>query len=237
MTDAARIAVWAAALALCACAARQEGRTSAASGVELADGETPTHILRQRLEGARTFVYECGDGPSFVARIEGETAWLFLPGRTVSLPHVAAASGAQYEDEEILFWSKGGEAMLEIGDEQYRSCRNNRRAAVWEHAKLNGVDFRGVGQEPGWHLEIRRADTVVLVSDYGSARHTFPWVAPETDPAARRTTYRTQVGDEELRVLLQPGPCRDTMSGEAFETKVTVWLNSTKLEGCGRALH
>jgi membrane-bound inhibitor of C-type lysozyme len=47
-------------------------------------------------EPPRTFVYECSDGYRFVARIEGEKAWLFLPEQTVSLPQVPAASGAKY---------------------------------------------------------------------------------------------------------------------------------------------
>ena len=35
---------------------------------------------------AVTYVYECDDDYNFVARIEGDKAWLFLPAGTVSLP-------------------------------------------------------------------------------------------------------------------------------------------------------
>jgi len=172
-----------------------------------------------------------------VARIEGETAWLFLPRKTVSLPQAQSASGARFADEETLFWLKGEESLLKWRGRQYEGCRNDRRAAIWEHAKLNGVDFRAVGQEPGWHLEIRRADTVVLESDYGAARHTFPWPEPVGDSTAPRTAYWMQSGHDELEVVLELGPCYDSMSGQQFETKVTVWLNGRELRGCGRALH
>lgn len=229
------------------------GRGPAAAEAATADTSSPVAAgagtLADRGEGAATFVFECGRGTpgsatgeatdslAFVARIEGETAWLFLPGQTVSLPHVEAASGTKYTDGEVLFWQKVDEARLEWQGRTYAGCRNNRPAAVWEHAKLNGADFRAVGQEPGWHLEIRRADTVVLVSDYGTARHTFPWAEPVGEPRVPRTTYWLQSGAEELRVVVEPGPCSDTMSGEQFETRVTLWLNGQKLQGCGRALH
>lgn len=248
-------------LGLSACAARRDGAappgtaetrigteqplaTGVGEGAPTGDSaESPRRQppWRDRREGARTFVFECERGSavgglSFVATIEGETAWLFLPSKTVSLPRVEAASWTRYADGEMLFGSKGEEALLEWRGQRYTGCRNNPRAAIWEHAKLNGVDFRAVGQEPGWSLEIRRADAAVLVSDYGTVRHTFPWAEPVNDPGTPRTTYWMQSGREELKVVLEPGPCHDTMSGEKFETTVTLWLNGRRLRGCGRAL-
>ena len=38
-------------------------------------------------------------------------------------------------------------------------------------------------------------------------------------------------------VLLQALPCFDTMSGDGFETTVTVKLDGREFHGCGRALH
>ena len=55
-----------------------------------------TQTWRERMENARTFVYEDGDGYRFVARAQGERVWLFLPGETLLLPQVVAASGAKY---------------------------------------------------------------------------------------------------------------------------------------------
>lgn len=143
--------------------------TSAAQGGE--HGAAPTH------PAAQTYVYECPDGFGFVVRIEGETAWLFLPRKTLSLPHVASGSGARYSDGTVSYWGKGEEALLEAGDEVHRGCRNDRAKAIWEQAKLDGVDFRAVGNEPGWTLEIRWRERIVFVGDYGRSRYEFP--APE----------------------------------------------------------
>lgn len=186
---------------------------------------------------AQTFVFECGEDYSFVARIEGEKAWLFLPGRTVPLPHVPSGSGAKYSDGKITFWSKGEEALLILSQLEQYNCRNNRVAAIWEHAKLNGVSFRAVGNEPGWHLEIYTGDRIVLVTDYGEARYEFAAPEPETDPRARTTTYRVRGEGRELTILIEGRPCQDTMSGEEFESTVTVILDDRTLSGCGRALH
>ena len=193
-------------------------------------------------EGSRseplTFVYECDDDYVFVVRIEGTDAWLFLPGRTVKLSHVPSGSGAKYTDGSVTFWSKGEEALLEVEGEEQRSCRNNRSAAIWEHAKLNGVDFRAIGNEPGWHLEISAGlEKIVFVTDYGESCYEFPFVDPAVDNEVGTAVYRVSYGEHELEVLLEGTSCRDTMSGEEFETAVKVVLDGKEYHGCGRALH
>jgi putative lipoprotein len=70
----------------------------------------------------KTFVYECGDSFSFVARIKNETAWLFLPRETLSLPRVVSASGEKYSDGITSFWTKANAALLEHNDTSYRNC-------------------------------------------------------------------------------------------------------------------
>ncbi len=191
----------------------------------------------QQSPEAQTFVFECGEDYEFVARIEGEKSWLFLPGRTVPLPQVPSGSGAKYSNGKVTFWSRGEEALILLGEQERYNCRNNRARAIWEHAKLNGVSFRAVGNEPGWHLEITMQERIVLVTDYGESRLEFAVPEPETDQRARTTTYRVQDGEHDLTILIEGRPCQDTMSGEEFESAVTVILNEQTLSGCGRALH
>jgi putative lipoprotein len=186
---------------------------------------------------SQTYVYDCSDGYGFVARIEGEKAWLFLPNGTISLPHVRSASGARYSQGPVTFWSKGEEALLETGENSHRNCRNNRRKAIWEDAKLNGIDFRAVGNEPGWYLEIKRGDIIVFVGDYGQSRYQFATPAPFSDQQARKTTYRVDDGGHDLMIVIEGRSCGDTMSDETFESTVTVTLDGKKYRGCGRALH
>lgn len=193
-------------------------------------------VLAERAP-AVTAVYECDEGFEFVARVEGEAAWVFLPTGTFQLLHVPSASGARYEAAGITFWSKGEEATVEAEGVAATDCVNNRRRAVWEHAKLEGVDFRAVGNEPGWHLELRFGATSQLVTDYGSTTLTFQASEPEEDRGARRTTFRGAAGATAIVIVLDRNRCSDTMSGEEFETTVTVTVGEARLRGCGRALH
>jgi len=186
---------------------------------------------------AKTYVYECSDGYGFVARVQGEKVWLFLPGKTISLPHVPSGSGAKYSEDQITYWSKGDEALLEIGRDKHTKCMNNRAKAIWEDAKLSGVDFRAIGNEPGWNLEIIMRDRIVFVGNYGQNRYKFITTGPSIDQQARTTVYEVQNDTHEMSVIIVGRRCRDTMSGEAFETTVTVILDGKKYQGCGKALH
>lgn len=198
-------------------------------------GRAPPSVVPERT--GETYVYACGDGLRFTARIEGEKAWLFLPSGTIDLPHVVAASGAKYSDGSVTFWTKGESATLERANQPRTECNNDRRQAIWEDAKLRGADFRATGNEPGWHMEISRSYGIALVINYGSDRYQFPATAPSSNSASQTTIYETKQGGHELMIALEGRRCTDTMSGEEFETTVTVIIDGTKLDGCGMALH
>ncbi len=185
---------------------------------------------------ARTFFFECGDDFGFPARLEGDSLQLFLPDQTAELPRVPSESGEQFSDGRVSFWLGDREARLEMGPGMTYLCRNNAAMAVWEHARLNGVDFRAVGNEPGWHLEISDGEKIVFVTDYGTARYTFAAPEPELDPAARTTTYRIRDRNHILIVVIEGRPCSDTMRDEEFGAVVTVTLDARRLTGCGRSL-
>jgi len=103
---------------------------------------------------------------------------------------------------------------------------------VWHQARLRGVSFRAIGQEPGWLLEITTGSEILLVLDYGQSRTVYAYVEPEVYPELHKSRYRT--GD--LEILLEGKDCQDTMSGEEFAATVTVTIDNRRLSGCGRAL-
>lgn len=209
--------------------------TSIATGFSLLIATSFSALFAEAQAG--TFVYECDKGFRFSARVEGDDAWLFLPGQTVKLPHVVSGSGARYSDDSVMFWSKGEEALLEVGSTSYRHCKSNRSEAIWEAAKLDGVDFRAVGNEPGWHLEVREGQKIVFVTDYGKKRYDFMSAAPQTDQGTRTAVYRSLENVTPFTVTLKGEPCTDTMSGEKFATTVVVRGPDNTYRGCGRALH
>ena len=128
-------------------------------------------------------------------------------------------------------------SLLDESGVEHQDCRNNRRQAIWEHAKLNGADFRAIGNEPGWNMEIRNRLKLILVTGYGSERQDFDLSEPETDQAARTTRYKFKQSEHEMSLVISGEPCSDSMSGEKFESRVEIILNGQSLHGCGRALH
>ena len=148
-----------------------------------------------------------------------------------------SASGAKFSDGNLTYWGKGEEAQFVLNGRTFANCRNNRVRAVWEDARLRGVDFRAVGNEPGWHLEIYDQKMVLFTHNYGKDRYAFPAESPLKDGAERATSYLLESGEHRLVVTLVGVPCADSMSGEGFETTVSLEFDGKQLFGCGRVLH
>lgn len=183
---------------------------------------------------ARTFVFDCDQELQFVARVADQSAWLFLPTGTVETLQVSAQV---YRKGGVLFQINGQEALLETANGKKLTCTNDRRRAIWEHAKLDGADFRAVGNEPGWYLEIRNQSKLVLVTDYGAARYEFDLPKPTTDSASKASRYEAHQDGHKISLMISANPCQDSMSDESFESTVDIVLNGEILHGCGRALH
>lgn len=186
---------------------------------------------------AQTFVYECADGFSFVARIEADKAWVFLPGKTLALPPVNKSDDRTYATGNYSLLIQGDLASLTSDQGDHSHCRNNHAEAIWEHAKLNGVDFRALGNEPGWYLEISNKTELKLVTDYGQNSFRFKASTIESDEHSRTTVYKASSADNSIAVTITGTSCQDSMSGETFSATVSVVLNNTRYRGCGRALH
>ena len=106
---------------------------------------------------------------------------------------------------------------------------------VWHAAKLRGVAFRAIGQEPGWLLEMTTGEKILLVTDTGQTRTEYPYVEPEVFQDLRKSIFSVRQG--ELKVTIDGINCTDSMSGESFEVSVLVELHGKQLKGCGRALY
>ena len=182
---------------------------------------------------AATYVFVCDEQTVYTVRTTGAEAWVFHPQATLLLSALPARTGAKYSDGAFELWIDGQQAQFGESGSELQRCRNDRRRAVWEKAKLDGADFRAVGNEPGWNLEIQAGSRIVLVADYGASRVELPLPQPTVDRDAGTT--RWDAGDLIVEVIGRP--CRDSMSGESFESTVVVSWGEQTLRGCGRALH
>ncbi len=112
---------------------------------------------------------------------------------------------------------------------------NIARMPQWGQARAAGVDFRAVGQEPGWMLDVYTAGGIKFFWDYGENYAEFPGVTP-TYPQEGSTRYETAANGVSLVVTIRRFPCQDAMSGEAFPSTVEVVVDGRTLNGCGRSV-
>lgn len=105
----------------------------------------------------------------------------------------------------------------------------------WLEARERGVAFRGVGQEPGWIVEIS-PQRLRYIGDYGA--DTLAAGAPVTGAAPGDGIVHRASSSEgrSVEVTVRETPCSDTMSGERFTHEVVVRLAGRELRGCGRSL-
>ncbi|WP_158590478.1 MliC family protein [Noviherbaspirillum cavernae] len=185
----------------------------------------------QPVQPGRTFAFDC-DGLAFTIRTgPGELA-LYLPDRYVVLSQVRAASGTKFQDHDIVFWNKGEDASLEVGARRYDGCKVDHARSVTEDARLRGARFRGVGNEPGWLLEIGARQWIRFTGDYGNTTVSAPLPVPAVEDG--RTVYRTRTTAHVLEAIVEREVCFDTMSGAQFEATVTVRMDGREYRGCGR---
>jgi len=96
------------------------------------------------------------------------------------------------------------------------------------------VNFRAVGNEPGWTLEIQQGRHLLFVADYGMRRVAAPDPGEQVRDGTR--SWHAVTDSADLRVEVLQETCADTMSGEEFPSRVTATLDGVVLRGCGRDL-
>jgi len=106
--------------------------TATAQPVLTDGGPDAAQLVLERVRGGaartgpRVLAYVC-DGLEFRVEVTPERALLFLPGRSLALTAVPAASGAKYADGTTTFWSKADEAMLTVDGAEHTGCKLERR--------------------------------------------------------------------------------------------------------------
>lgn len=182
----------------------------------------------------RTFAFDCPGGTSFIVR-EGTTQVGVLVGdRTEVLPQVPAASGAKYERGGLVFWIKGDEATFDVDGKTWSGCRNDAPRAIRADARLRGVDVRGIGQEPGWLVEVFEGERIFVSADYGERKVEMP--KPTRAVEDPITTWRAKNEAHEVLVRMEEKACTDVMSGQPYPATMTLVFDGKTYTGCGERL-
>lgn len=113
----------AACLALCACASEPE-------------------------PAGKPVYYRCADGARFsVTPLDSSRVELARSGNRYTLKQAETASGTKYASSKASFWSKGEDALIEVGDKRYADCKldnvQSSDEAVNQLQKLFGKSIGG----------------------------------------------------------------------------------------------
>jgi hypothetical protein len=159
--------------------------------------------------------WSCG-GYEFAAVPDGDAHMLYLP------------DGEPFRTDERFRIDRTREGATVVLNERTLDCVPKEWGGPWQAARERGAVFRGIGQEPGWHVEVD-ADQIRLTLDYGERTVTVP--VPEIQLLGGAHGY--QVTDPALLLLIEDLPCFDIMSGQVHPETVTVQLDGVRYFGCG----
>jgi uncharacterized lipoprotein YbaY len=108
-------------------------------------------------------------------------------------------------------------------------------SSPWQDAKARGIVFRGVGNEPGWFVEVDEgnAPTMRATLDYGERTVEVTGATPlsSTYGYAGKTADGTPVV---LRIKREA--CSDGMSDERYPASAELKVGEQAYRGCGRFL-
>ena len=102
--------------------------------------------------------------------------------------------------------------------------------------KQREVEFRALGQDPSWLLEIDQ-EWIMFVDDSSQRRILAHVTEPEHGPGAGGFTFHATSNEGRAIVVIWEGrACEDVAAGGPFENVVTVQVEGVEYRGCGRRI-
>lgn len=170
-------------------------------------------------------LFACGD-KTIKAYLNNRQMQLQIKDDVYHLKQVTAASGAKYqsEDQLVVFWNKGQEAVLSMADINWPAC------SQVSEALLSQFPFQAQGNEPGWSLS---ANVSEVSLDWNYGQQHLLMAHPQLDITHSGFVLRSEADERLLRVNVLNSLCRDSMSGRLYPQHVDVDIGDLHLSGCG----
>jgi heat shock protein HslJ/uncharacterized membrane protein len=128
-------------------------------------------------------------------------------------------------------WTALGATLIEVDRDRALAPRDG---VFFELARDR--DFRAVGQDPGWQLEVRKGSEMRFTYDHGKGSAVTPAPRTQLDPRTGTRTLHARTEASDLKVEIVPVACSDAASGRPFPSTVTVTLDGRAFRGCGENL-
>jgi uncharacterized membrane protein len=115
------------------------------------------------------------------------------------------------------------------------SASATAQASPWEQARTRGIAFRGIGNEPGWLVEVGAGETPALHAELDYGERKIDVAHAQLLTAA--TGYVGTTGDGvEVKLQLQRKECSDGMSDQTYPVSAKLSVDDKIYTGCGRFL-
>ncbi|MGQ4879136.1 MliC family protein [Billgrantia sp. LNSP4103-1] len=152
------------------------------------------------------------------------------------LSPAVVASGARYQQGDLSFWNKGGEAVVESANGRLDCSADMARTALTRQQRP-GVMFHGRGNEPGWNVNLAHdVPELILTLDYGSREMRLPYRVAAMDNAGGKVALTSGTTDQSFELRLEARACFDDMSGEPFPARVILTIEGETYRGCGQGI-
>jgi membrane-bound inhibitor of C-type lysozyme len=204
------------------------GQTAPAEPV-VAEDAIPEGVLR-------AYVWQCADGQKLVMRnlLREKAVAIDFHDGTRRLDQTVAASGVRYADPLVVFWTRGSAATLERQGTPAVACEERRAESLREDARVRGVVYRALGNEPGWVLEIGPAGKLSWTTNYGEQRYDFDSTQESvTDGVA---SFTARQGNHAIKAMLSAERCVDDGEVE-HDHAATIEFDGQVYRGCGTRLN
>ncbi|MEM9935181.1 MAG: hypothetical protein AAF824_16260 [Bacteroidota bacterium] len=99
------------------------------------------------------------------------------------------------------------------------------------------ADFKGIGDEPGWSVNIYAPDSIILQTEYGMITERFPYTFPTIKGGEWNFEILSESGEEVLYIRFIDNECLDNMLGASSPYQVFVDKGFQQYKGCGTKLN
>ena len=180
-------------------------------------------------------LWHCGGEYEFAATPRDGALEVVLPDRMFTLVAVGEPDERRYARNEVSLRFDGDDAVrLAVGLEDH-ACVRKAWTGPWAEARARGAEFRAVGQEPGWTVEVVPGGALTAVLDYGERTVALP--APAVTPLdGGARGYQAEGDGVVVQLVIEPLVCFDAMSGHVHPETATLAIDGQRYHGCGAPL-
>lgn len=193
----------------------------------------PACVTLGGAENQLTTYYNCGEMPLSATQAGSDAVDLNINGRIVNAKRVISASGVRYENndpaQKVLFWSKGEEAMLDIGNKTYPACQMVKNSLY-----IDTSNYHAIGNDPAWFARIN-GNELVLTTHYGDKNMTSPLPAPQMTLHGQLYSLKTE--GHVLSMTIRNKSCQDSVNNQYYPNEVSIIFDGEVFKGCGKSLN